>query len=117
MMVRTSNPANGMIRRDRGCGAVETSPGRPAIVAGRNPFGRLIAITRRNDSLLRRAEVLGERVGRARAYAAGHGSGRGLATATVEHAKALYADVLDELRGNRAEALEILRACGHRDLS
>jgi hypothetical protein len=85
--------------------------------AGVNPLQRLIRIVRENDELLGRLEVLGRRLGQARAYADDPGSNPSLSAALVEHARAGYAKTLELLRSNRVEALGILRACGHEDES
>ncbi len=105
-MVRAMIPANGNKMADRGPEG-ETS----------NPLARLIRIVRQNDDLLERLEAQGLRLARARAYADDPMSNPTLGTALVDHARRGYVRLLDILRANRAEALGILRACGHADAS
>ena len=105
MMVRTMIPASGIVTTVRPAG--ETS----------NPLERLIRIVRQNDDLLGRLEVQGRRLVRARQYADDPESNPTLATALVDHARGGYVNLLGLLRANRAEALGILRACGHADAS
>jgi hypothetical protein len=111
MMVRTmTSCVDGM--KPTVVGGVSVAAGRSA---GANPLQRLIRIVRENDELLGRLETLGRRLGQARAYADDASSNPTLAAGLVEHARAGYAKVLEQLRSNRVEALGILRACGHRD--
>ena len=103
-MVRTMIPANGIMTTVRPAGAT-------------NPLERLIRIVRQNDDLLGRLEVQGRRLVRAREYASDPESSPALAGALVNHARNGYENLLGLLRSNRAEAVGILRACGHADAS
>lgn len=104
-MVRTMIPANGI-----------ATMARPAAEVS-NPLERLIRIVRQNDDLLGRLEVQARRLVRAREYASDPESSPALATALVDHASHGYVNLLGLLRANRAEALGILRGCGHADAS
>jgi hypothetical protein len=104
MMVRAMNPANGTVS-DRGAeGDVF------------NPLARLIQIVRQNGDLLRRLEAQGRRLSRAREYRGDPASNSALGEALVGHARKGFVNLLSLLRENRAEALGILRACGHADI-
>jgi hypothetical protein len=100
-------PANGM-HMDRW--TAENGAGR---FERTNALGRLVQLMRLNEGLLGRAEVLRGRLLRAREYASDPLSDSRLGNALLEHTRAGYAAVLGELRSNRAEALSILRDCGH----
>jgi hypothetical protein len=112
-----------MVRTMTACmsGMRSTIVGGASVAAGRsagaNPLQRLIRIVRENDELLGRLAVLGRRLGQSRAYADDPRSNPSLSAALIEHARAGYAKVLEQLRSNRVEALGILRACGHGDES
>jgi len=77
-----------------------------------NPFEQLIQITRHNDQLFGRLNLLRTRLARARVYADDPCANRSLATVLVDDARRRFADVLVQVRSNRLEALGILRACG-----
>jgi hypothetical protein len=105
MMVRTMIPVDGIV----------TTCQRPT--GAPNPLERLIRIVRQNDELLERLQVQGRRLARARSYADDPESSPALGTALVDHARRGYVHLLGILRANRAEALGLLRACGHADAS
>ncbi len=71
---------------------------------------------RQNDDLLGRLEAQGRRLDRAREYAGDPASNPALGEALVGHARKGFMNLLSLLRENRAEALDILRACGHADV-
>ncbi len=104
MTVRAMIPTNG-IGPDHG------AEGEPI-----NPLARLIRIVRQNDDLLVRLEAQGRRLARAREYAGDPASNPALGAALVGHARGGFVNLLAILRDNRAEALGILRACGHDDI-
>ncbi len=102
MTVRALGPANGIAAGRRSEGA--------------NPLARLIRIVRQNDDLLVRLEAQGRRLARARDYAGDPMSNPALGKALVAHARGGFVNLLSLLRENRAEALGILRDCGHADV-
>jgi hypothetical protein len=106
MTVRAMIPTHGMTTADRRTGGEAD-----------NPLARLIRIVRQNDELLGRLEVQGRRLARARDYAADPESNPALGEALVAHARRGFVHILSVLRANRAEALEILRACGRAEVS
>ena len=105
MIKMTENPVSGTVGVGRATAARGDS-------TGPNPFERLVGIMRQNERLLERLTLLATRLGRARDYAADQGSNPVLAGTLVAYARARYAEVLEQVRANRAESLAILRASG-----
>lgn len=71
---------------------------------------RLMRLLRRNGELLRQLRPAAARLARALDYQAGPAAAPLLAGCLVDHATRRYESILAEIRANRAEADEIMRA-------